>query len=182
MIRWIITRIIGFFLPSLISSLFNNKEEETIDEINVEFKILDDRLGNDIPLPKFHTKGSAAIDLRTNISETYTLKADETKLLTTGFAIHIKDARYAALILPRSGLGHKDGIVLGNLSGLIDSDYQGEIMVSLWNRSKKEFNIEPGDRIAQMLFFSIFSPNFKLVTKFDETERGIEGFGSSGKI
>lgn len=91
MIRWIITRIIGFFLPSLISSLFNNKEEETIGEINVEFKILDDRLGNDIPLPKFHTKGSAAIDLRTNISETYTLKADETKLFTTGFAIHIND-------------------------------------------------------------------------------------------
>ena len=182
MIRWIITRVIGFFLPSLISSFFNNKEEETVGEINVEFKILDDRLGNDIPLPKFYTKGSAAIDLRTNISKSYTLKADETKLFTTGFAIHIKDSRYAALILPRSGLGHKDGIVLGNLSGLIDSDYQGEIMISLWNRSKKEFIIEPGDRIAQMLFFSIFSPNFKLVSKFDETERGIEGFGSSGKI
>ena len=118
--------------------------------------------------------------MRTNISETYTL-VDEI-VIYNRFAIHIKDARYAALILPRSGLGHKDGIVLGNLSGLIDSDYQGEIMVSLWNRSKKEFNIEPGDRIAQMLFFSIFSPNFKLVTKFDETERGIEGFGSSGKI
>ena len=121
-------------------------------------------------------------DLRTNIKETCTLGANETKLFSTGFAIHIKDARFAALILPRSGLGHKDGIVLGNLSGLIDSDYQGEIMISLWNRSQKEFTVEPGDRIAQMLFFSVFTPDFKLVKNFDESERGIEGFGSSGKI
>ena len=109
-------------------------------------------------------------------------RPNETKLFSTGFAIHISDEKFAALILPRSGLGHKEGIVLGNLSGLIDSDYQGEIMVSLWNRSEREFRVEPGDRIAQMLFLSVFSPNFKLVSDFQESERGIEGFGSSGKI
>ena len=182
MIRWIFTRLLGFFLPSLLSSFFQNSTKGEAGKIEVEFKILDNRLGNEIPLPKFHTSGSAAIDLRTNIKETCTLGANETKLFSTGFAIHIKDARFAALILPRSGLGHKDGIVLGNLSGLIDSDYQGEIMISLWNRSQKEFIVEPGDRIAQMLFFSVFTPDFKLVKNFDESERGIEGFGSSGKI
>ena len=182
MIRWLITRVLGFFLPSLLSSLFKDKEINETSEIEIQFKILDKRLGNEIPLPKFQTKGSAAIDLRTNITSSYTLKPNETKLFSTGFAIHISDEKFAALILPRSGLGHKEGIVLGNLSGLIDSDYQGEIMVSLWNRSDKEFRVEPGDRIAQMLFLSVFSPNFKLVSDFQESERGIEGFGSSGKI
>jgi dUTP pyrophosphatase len=118
--------------------------------------------------------------LRTNIEEKKVLQPDETFLFTTGFSIHIKDSKYAALILPRSGLGHKHGIVLGNLVGLIDSDYQGEIMVSLWNRSNESFEVLPGDRIAQMMFFAVTSPNFKLVSEFDLSERGSKGFGSSG--
>ena len=182
MIRWIITRIIGFFLPSLISSLFNNKEEEeAIGEINVEFKILDERLGNDIPLPKFNTEGSAALDLRTNIDESVTLEPNESYLFSTGFSIYIGNPDYAAFILPRSGLGHKNGIVLGNLIGLIDSDYQGEIMISLWNRSNNSFTINRGDRIAQMMFLEVASPIFQIVDKFEETERGTKGFGSSGR-
>ena len=150
-IAWIFSSFFAF-------KFFQNSTKGEAGKIEVEFKILDNRLGNEIPLPKFHTSGSAAIDLRTNIKETCKLGANETKLFSTGFAIHIKDARFAALILPRSGLGHKDGIVLGNLSGLIDSDYQGEIMISLWNRSQKEFTVEPGDRIAQMLFLAFLLP------------------------
>ena len=175
MIRWILLKLVGIFLPSLISKAVSPGQQATSNIVlNVEFKILDNELGDKIPLPKFSTAGSAALDLRTNI------KPDETFLFTTGFSIHIKDSKYAALILPRSGLGHKHGIVLGNLVGLIDSDYQGEIMVSLWNRSKESFEVLPGDRIAQMMFFAVTSPNFKLVSEFDFSERGSKGFGSSG--
>ena len=181
MIRWILLKLVGIFLPSLISKAVNPGQQATSNiALNVEFKILDNKLGDKIPLPKFSTAGSAALDLRTNIKEKKVLQPDETFLFTTGFSIHIKDSKYAALILPRSGLGHKNGIVLGNLVGLIDSDYQGEIMVSLWNRSKESFEVLPGDRIAQMMFFAVTSPNFKLVSDFDFSERGSKGFGSSG--
>ena len=181
MLRWIFTRIIGFILPNLISNfLKSEKTSEKINKINVQIKIIDKNLGDDIPLPKFNTEGSAALDLRTNIGESKTIEPNETYLFSTGFSIYIGDPDYAAFILPRSGLGHKNGIVLGNLIGLIDSDYQGEIMVSLWNRSKESFEVLPGDRIAQMMFFAVTSPNFKLVSEFDFSERGSKGFGSSG--
>ena len=121
------------------------------------------------------------MDLRTNIEDSKVLEPNETHLFSTGFSIFIGNPDYAAFILPRSGLGHKNGIVLGNLIGLIDSDYQGEIMISLWNRSKNSFTINRGDRIAQMMFIEVVSPVFKIVDRFDETERGAKGFGSSGK-
>ena len=118
---------------------------------------------------------------KTNIEDSKVLEPNETYLFSTGFSIFIGNPDYAAFILPRSGLGHKNGIVLGNLIGLIDSDYQGEIMISLWNRSKNSFTINRGDRIAQMMFIEVVSPVFKIVDRFDETERGAKGFGSSGK-
>ena len=182
MIRWLLSRIAGFLIPSLLASFFkssNNKIKKD-NSLNVQFKILDENLGKDISLPKFQTEGSAAIDLRTNIKSSIILKPNESHLFTTGFSIHIKNPSYAALIMPRSGLGHKHGIVLGNLIGLIDSDYQGEIMVSLWNRSLESFKVKPGDRIAQMMFLEIASPNFKIVSEFSQSERGDRGFGSSG--
>lgn len=182
MFRWIFTRIIGFILPNLISNfLKSEKKSEKINKINVQIKIIDKNLGDDIPLPKFNTEGSAALDLRTNIGESKTIEPNETYLFSTGFSIYIGNPDYAAFILPRSGLGHKNGIVLGNLIGLIDSDYQGEIMISLWNRSNNSFTINRGDRIAQMMFVEVASPIFKIVDKFEETERGTKGFGSSGK-
>lgn len=182
MLRWILTRIIGFILPNLISNfLKSDASSKKIKNINVQIKILDDNLGSDIPLPKFNTDGSAALDLRTNIKESIILESNETYLFSTGFSIYIGNSDYAAFILPRSGLGHKSGIVLGNLIGLIDSDYQGEIMISLWNRSKNSFKINRGDRVAQMMFLEVASPIFKIVDSFEETERGDKGFGSSGK-
>jgi dUTP pyrophosphatase len=183
MIRWILSRIAGFLIPSLLASFFKppNGETKKDNSLDVQFKILDQKLGQDISLPKFQTEGSAAIDLRTNIENSVILKPNESHLFTTGFSIHIKNPSYAALIMPRSGLGHKHGIVLGNSIGLIDSDYQGEIMISLWNRSLESFKVEPGDRIAQMMFLEIASPTFKIVSEFSESERGDKGFGSSGK-
>ena len=183
MIRWVLLKLVGIFLPALLSRAVSNqtslKKEDA--ELSVDFKILDNEVGTKIALPKFETTGSAALDIRTNIKEQKILDPDETYLFSTGFAIHISNPRYAAFILPRSGLGHKEGIVLGNLVGLIDSDYQGEIMVSLWNRSDKPFEVMPGDRIAQMIFQEITTPNFKLVSEFASSERGDKGFGSSGK-
>ena len=182
MIRWILTRIIGFILPNLISNFFkSDSPSKKAKNINVQIRIIDNNLGDDIPLPKFNTDGSAALDLRTNIEDSKVLEPNETYLFSTGFSIFIGNPDYAAFILPRSGLGHKNGIVLGNLIGLIDSDYQGEIMISLWNRSKNSFTINRGDRIAQMMFIEVVSPVFKIVDRFDETERGAKGFGSSGK-
>ena len=131
-------------------------------------------------IPTYATKGSAGLDLRAAVKDKIHLRPNETLLIPTGLSIFIEDKNYAATLLPRSGLGHKNGIVLGNLVGLIDSDYQGEIMVSLWNRSKESFEVLPGDRIAQMMFFAVTSPNFKLVSEFDFSERGSKGFGSSG--
>jgi dUTP pyrophosphatase len=132
-------------------------------------------------LPTYASDGSAGLDLHAAISSTIDLRPQETVLISTGIAIYIKDKNYAATILPRSGLGHKKGIVLGNLIGLIDSDYQGELMISCWNRSNSSYQIQPLERIAQMIFLKIEHPKFELVDNFISTERGEKGFGSSGK-
>tara|TARA_B100000965_G_scaffold406617_1_gene446520 strand:+ start:803 stop:1252 length:450 start_codon:yes stop_codon:yes gene_type:complete len=145
---------------------------------DVKIKILDNKLTK---LPDFSTKGSAGLDLRASINRTIEVKPNETKLISTGISIFIEDSKYAGLILPRSGLGHKHGIVLGNLVGLIDSDYQGPLMVSCWNRSDAHFTIEPYDRIAQLVFISVQQPELKQVESFEKTDRGDAGFGSSGK-
>lgn len=146
----------------------------------IDLKILDPRVGNEFPLPTYATQGSAGIDLRACLDETLTVKPGETHLIPTGLAIHIGDPSLAATILPRSGLGHKHGIVLGNLVGLIDSDYQGQLMVSVWNRGDTEFKIEAGDRIAQLVFVPVVQAEFNLVQDFDESDRGEGGFGHSG--
>ena len=146
----------------------------------IQLKILDDRIGKEIPLPAHATQGSAGMDLRACIDDTITLKPGDTELIPTGVAIHIADPKLAATILPRSGLGHKHGIVLGNLVGLIDSDYQGQLFVSCWNRGNKDFTIEVGDRIAQLVFVPVVQCDFDVVDEFDETDRGAGGFGHSG--
>ncbi|GLP95334.1 dUTP diphosphatase [Paraferrimonas sedimenticola] len=146
----------------------------------IEVKILDSRIGSEYPLPQYATPGSAGMDLRAVLDESLTIQPGETKLLPTGIAIHVADPGLAAVILPRSGLGHKHGIVLGNLVGLIDSDYQGQLMVSCWNRGQSEFTIEPGDRIAQLVFVPVVQAEFKVVDEFADSERGSGGFGHSG--
>jgi len=147
----------------------------------IELKILDPRVGSEFPLPNYATEGSAGMDLRAILDEPLEIKPGETQLLPTGIAIHINDPQLAAVLLPRSGLGHKHGIVLGNLVGLIDSDYQGQLMVSCWNRSDQAFIIEPGERIAQMVIVPVVQPEFHIVNEFEETQRGTGGFGSTGK-
>jgi dUTP pyrophosphatase len=146
----------------------------------IQLKILDDRIGNQIPLPAHATEGSAGMDLRACIDETITLEPGDTELIPTGIAIHIEDPGLAATILPRSGLGHKHGIVLGNLVGLIDSDYQGQLFVSCWNRGSDNFSIEQGDRIAQLVFVPVVQADFEVVDDFYESGRGAGGFGHSG--
>lgn len=148
-------------------------------KINV--KILDYRIGTCFPLPTYATAGSAGLDLRACINEPIVLTPSKTILIPTGLAIHIADIGLAGIILPRSGLGHKHGIVLGNLVGLIDSDYQGPLIVSVWNRSQKVLDINPGERIAQMVFVPIVQVSFNLVEVFDTSERGDGGFGHSGR-
>lgn len=147
----------------------------------IDLKILDPRIGRDYPLPAYATPGSAGLDLRACLDTTLQLEPGQTVLIPTGIAIHIGDANLCATILPRSGLGHKHGIVLGNLVGLIDSDYQGPLMVSMWNRGNQSFTIEPGDRIAQLVFMPVVQAEFNLVSGFDQSERGEGGFGHSGK-
>ena len=147
----------------------------------VSVKILDPRIGDQHPLPSYQTSGSAGLDLYACIKENLILTPNTCILIPTGIAIFIKDPRYCAIIAPRSGLGHKKGIVLGNLVGVIDADYQGEIKVSLWNRSEKSYEISPMDRIAQLLFLPVVRPLLSVVNEFEETERGEGGFGSSGK-
>lgn len=146
----------------------------------VKLKILDDRLGKSIPLPSYATHGSAGLDLRACLEKDTTLQANETLLVPTGMAIHIDDENVAAVIMPRSGLGHKSGIVLGNLIGLIDSDYQGQLMVSCWNRSQTPFIIEVGARIAQIVFVPVLQAQFEVVADFESSNRGQGGFGSTG--
>ncbi len=149
--------------------------------MQIELKILDSRLGSELPLPQPSTDGSAGIDLRAMINETVTLwPGGAALLIPTGLAINIKDPGYAGVILPRSGLGHKNGVILGNSVGLIDSDYQGQIMVSLWNRSDDIYRIRPGERIAQLVIVPVVRPVFVIVDEFYETKRGASGFGSTG--
>jgi dUTP pyrophosphatase len=150
-------------------------------ETAIQIKILDPRVGDTIALPTYATPGSAGIDLRVCIDEPLQIAAQETVLLPTGLAIYIGDPGLAAVILPRSGLGHKHGIVLGNLVGLIDSDYQGELKISCWNRNSEHFTVNPGDRMAQLVFLPIIKPTFTLVDSFTESHRGQRGFGSSGR-
>ncbi|KMV30504.1 dUTP diphosphatase [Photobacterium swingsii] len=147
----------------------------------IDLKILDPRVGNEFPLPAYATEGSAGLDLRACLDEALTVEPGQTHLVPTGLAIHIGDPSLAATILPRSGLGHKHGIVLGNLVGLIDSDYQGQLMVSVWNRGQSTFTIEPGDRIAQLVFVPVVQADFNIVNDFDSSDRGEGGFGHSGR-
>jgi dUTP pyrophosphatase len=147
----------------------------------IQLKILDPRVGRDLPLPAYATDGSAGLDLRAVLDAPHELKPGESTLIKTGLAIYIADPHLAAVILPRSGLGHKHGIVLGNLVGLIDSDYQGELMVSCWNRGQSAFTINPGERIAQLVFVPVVRAEFEMVSEFHATQRGAGGFGSTGK-
>lgn len=147
----------------------------------IQLKILDSRVGDSIALPEYATDGSAGLDLRACINEPLQIAPQETVLLPTGLAIYIADPNLAAVILPRSGLGHKHGIVLGNLVGLIDSDYQGELKVSCWNRGHDHFTVQPGDRIAQLVFLPVVQARFDLVEEFTVSHRGEGGFGSSGR-
>jgi dUTP pyrophosphatase len=147
----------------------------------IQLKILDPRIGTEFPLPRYETSDSAGLDLRACLDATLTLEPGVTHLIPTGISIYIGDPNLAAVILPRSGLGHKNGIVLGNLVGLIDADYQGPLMISCWNRSQVAYTIEPGDRIAQLVFLPIVRTQFELVEEFGETSRGVGGFGHSGK-
>ena len=137
-------------------------------------------IGEKIPVPRYETKGSAGLDLRACLEEKLILKPASTEMIPMGFAMYLEDEELAALVIPRSGLGSKHGIVLGNLVGLIDSDYQGELMVPAWNRSNEEFEISPGDRIAQMIIVPILQANFEIVEDFEKSSRGSKGFGSSG--
>jgi dUTP pyrophosphatase len=146
----------------------------------VDVKILDSRVGTEFPLPEYATHGSAGMDLRAILDEEKELLPGETYLIPTGIAIHIANNNMAAVILPRSGLGHKHGIVLGNLVGLIDSDYQGQLFVSCWNRGDKAFVIKPGERVAQLVFVPVVQANFNIVDSFDESQRGEGGFGHTG--
>lgn len=147
----------------------------------IQLKLLDPRLGDSIELPNYATDGSAGLDLRACLEQDTTLQPGETLLIPTGLAIHIDDPSLAAVLLPRSGLGHKHGIVLGNLVGLIDSDYQGQIFVSCWNRSQTAFDIKIGERIAQMVFVPVVQVAFEQVDEFSESERGTGGFGHTGR-
>ncbi|MFO1391505.1 MAG: dUTP diphosphatase [Agitococcus sp.] len=149
--------------------------------MKLQVKVLDKRIGTEFPLPSYATAGSAGLDLRACIAEPITIEAGETKLIGTGLAIYIQDAAYAGLVLPRSGLGHKHGIVLGNLVGLIDSDYQGELMLSCWNRGKTAFTIEVGERLAQYVLVPVIQAELEVVEEFAATERGAGGFGHSGR-
>ena len=147
----------------------------------LQIRVLDPRIGREYPLPQYATSGSAGVDLRACIDAPLELKPGDTQLIPSGIAIYLQDPAYAAIVLPRSGLGHKHGIVLGNLVGLIDSDYQGQIFVSCWNRGQSTFTIQPGERIAQLVVVPVVQVEFDVVNEFVATERGAGGFGSSGR-
>ncbi len=147
----------------------------------IQLKLLDSRLGEDIPLPAYATPGSAGLDLRACLEQDTTINPGETILVPTGLAIHIEDPKLAAVLLPRSGLGHKQGIVLGNLVGLIDSDYQGPVYISCWNRGQQAFTIHIGERLAQMVFIPVVQVEFETVSTFNLSDRGEGGFGHTGR-
>jgi dUTP pyrophosphatase len=148
---------------------------------SIQLKILDSRIGSTYPMPDYATDGSAGMDLRACLDTELQLQPGQTELLPTGIAIHISDPSLAAVLLPRSGLGHKHGIVLGNLVGLIDSDYQGQLYVSCWNRGQDVFTVEPGERIAQMVFVPVVRAGFEVVDEFVDSVRGVGGFGHTGR-
>ncbi len=148
---------------------------------NIQVKILDARIGKEFPLPQYATEGAAGMDLRACLTAPLELQPGETQLIPTGIALHVADKGVAAVLLPRSGLGHKHGIVLGNLVGLIDSDYQGQVFVSCWNRGSVPFVINVGERIAQMVFVPVIQATFEVVDDFDASRRGAGGFGHSGR-
>ena len=154
---------------------------ESVPSRRLKVRILDARIGRDFPLPAHATPGSAGVDLRACIDAPLTLEPGRSELIPTGIAIHVEDPGYAAVLLPRSGLGHKHGIVLGNLVGLIDSDYQGQVMVSCWNRSAQPFTLQPGERIAQLVVIRVAQIDFEVVADFAASSRGTGGFGSSGR-
>lgn len=158
-----------------------NNDKDKAQLLSIQIKILDQRWGEQFPLPNYATIHAAGIDLRACLTDELTIYPGETHLLPTGLAIFIADPYVAATILPRSGLGHKHGIVLGNLVGLIDADYQGELQISCWNRGQEQYTIQPGERIAQLVFFPIMRVNFTVVDTFSATPRGSGGFGHSGK-
>lgn len=149
---------------------------------SIQLRILDERLGSEFPVPEYATSGSAGIDLRACLVGPLELPSGATELIPSGIAVYMGDPNLAAMVLPRSGLGHKHGIVLGNLVGLIDSDYQGQIFVSCWNRGGESFTIQPGERIAQMVFVPVVQPAFEVVDEFEQSVRGSGGFGHSGRM
>ena len=156
-------------------------KNKTNEQKKIQLKILDDRIGTQFPLPEYATDGSAGMDMRACIDDDIPLPPGATELIPTGLAIHINDPGLAAVLLPRSGLGHKHGVVLGNLTGLIDSDYQGQVFVSCWNRGQTEFIITPGERIAQMVFVPVVQASFEIVAEFEDSDRGAGGFGHTGR-
>lgn len=167
----------------MMQSIDQRMMQSTLSEASktIQLKILDTRIGTDFPLPRYETADAAGLDLRACVDAPLTVSAGQTVLIPTGIAIHIGDPTLAAVILPRSGLGHKHGIVLGNLVGLIDADYQGPLMVSCWNRSASDYVISPGDRLAQLVFLPIVRASFEVVDEFVSSDRGTGGFGHSGK-
>jgi len=158
-----------------------NPDKPELMTTRIALKILDARLGSEFPMPSYATDGAAGLDLRAMLDAPLTLTPGATHLIKTGLAMHIADPGLAAVILPRSGLGHKHGIVLGNLVGLIDSDYQGELMVSCWNRGQDAFTIQPGERLAQLVLVPVVRATFDIVDSFDASERGAGGFGHTGR-
>ncbi len=147
----------------------------------IQLKLLDPRLGNEFPMPHYASAGAAGMDMRACVDGPLEIGPGETRLIPTGMAIHIEETGLAAMLLPRSGLGHKHGIVLGNLVGLIDSDYQGQVFISCWNRGSESFTVQPGERIAQMVIVPVVHADFEVVEEFTETERGAGGFGHTGR-
>ena len=147
----------------------------------IQLKVLDERLGNEFPMPHYATDGAAGMDMRACVPETLEIAPGETQLIPSGLAMHIEEPGLAAILLPRSGLGHKHGIVLGNLVGLIDSDYQGQVYISVWNRGKESFTVQPGERIAQMVIVPVVHAEFEVVDDFTASERGDGGFGHTGR-
>lgn len=162
-------------------SINNKWQIETNKNTPIQLKILDPRIGKEFPLPRYETADAAGLDLRACLNEPLVLEPGKTELIQTGISIYIANPNIAAVILPRSGLGHKHGLVLGNLVGLIDADYQGPLMVSCWNRSQTAYTINPGDRMAQLVFLPIIRSQFEVVEQFNQSQRGTGGFGHSGK-
>jgi dUTP pyrophosphatase len=163
--------------------MLREKEQADLRPLrSIELKILDPRVGDTISLPHYATHGSAGLDMRACIDDAITVEPGETVLVPTGLAIHVADPGLAAVLLPRSGLGHKHGLVLGNLTGLIDSDYQGQVFISCWNRGSEPYEVRPGERIAQMVFVPVEQVEFRVVDEFETSKRGDGGFGHSGTV